>query len=148
MPNDGVCQFWQCACLQIASEQQVQDGHEVRLARTKRAVQVGGLALARVYGLLDEPQGLVERASQLRRHDIVLERRVGLVDAFGQLENEVALMDALWYLDQFLDQGHGVRPLKTFLGAGAWWTSLLRQPLPRRKIQLLPPLHSSLGRGS
>ena len=79
----------------IVLKQQVQHRHEVRLTGTEAAVQITRLAIGRVDGRLDEVESVVEAGDQLRRHDIFIERLLGLGDAFGQVENEVAFADLI-----------------------------------------------------
>ena len=71
-------------------QDQVQDRHEVRLTGTEAPVQVARLAVDRIDRRLDEAQGVVEAFDQLGRDDILIERLLGLGDAFGEIENEVA----------------------------------------------------------
>ena len=77
----------------LCCKQQVQHRHEVRLTGTEAAVQVTRLAIGRIDGRLDEAESVVEAGDQLRRHDILIERLLGLGHAFGQVENEVAFAD-------------------------------------------------------
>ncbi len=83
---------------------QVQHGHEVRLTGTEAAVQITRLAIGRIDGRLDEVESVVEAGDQLRRHDIVFERLLGLGDAFGQVENEVAFADLFRQDQQVADE--------------------------------------------
>ncbi len=68
------------------------------------AVQITRLAIGRIDGRLDEVESVVEAGDQLRRHDIVFERLLGLGDAFGQVENEVAFADLFRQDQQVADE--------------------------------------------
>ena len=88
----------------LCCKQQVQHRHEVRLAGTEAAVQVARLAVGRIDRRLDEAQSVVEAGDQLRRDDVLIERLLGLGDAFGQVENEVAFANLLRQDQQFADE--------------------------------------------
>ena len=85
-------------------QDQVQDRHEVRLARTEAAVQVARLAVRRIDRRLDEAQGVVEAFDELGRDHVLLQRLLGLGDALGEVENEVALADPFRQDQQFADE--------------------------------------------
>ena len=71
----------------------MQHRHEVRLAGTEAAVQVARLAVGGIDRRLDEAQGVVEAGDELGRDDVLFERLLGLGDALGEVEDEVALAD-------------------------------------------------------
>ena len=102
-----VGQFRRRAGLGIAGQQQVQHGHEVALARAETPVQIGGLAAAGLHGLLDKAQRIAEGIHQLWRDHIVAQSLLGMGDAFGQLEHEIALVHPLRNVDQVFQQRHG-----------------------------------------
>ena len=93
--------------LRMVLQERVEDGHEVALAGTERAVEVGRLAAAVVESTLDEGQGLVEPVCQLGGYDIVAKGSFGVVHALGEVQHEVALVDGIGNLDDFGDQRHG-----------------------------------------
>lgn len=102
------------AGLGVALHQQVQHGHEVRLTRAEAAVQIGALVAVLLTddGALDEAQGVLEAARELRGDDVILERPVdGLVlQTARQVEHEVPALDALGDVDEVLDERHGIAP--------------------------------------
>ena len=61
----------------VVLQEQVQHGHEVALARAEAAVQVGRLAVRRLDGGADEPQGVVEGGGELVGDDVVAQGRRG-----------------------------------------------------------------------
>jgi hypothetical protein len=75
-------------------------------------MQIRGLAGAALDRLLDEGQRVVETGVELRRHDVVAQRRFGMRHAIGELEDEVALMDLLRDADQVPDECHSCPPIK------------------------------------
>jgi len=91
----------------VALEQQVQDGHEVALARAEAAVEVGGLARPLLERRGDEAERVRVGTCQLIRHDVVLERFLAFAHALRQAHHEVALVDGLGDVDQFAQQRHG-----------------------------------------
>ena len=105
-PHHRVGQFRYRPGLGVAGQQQVEHRHEVRLARAKRAVQVGRLAAVGGHRLLDKAQRVLEGLGQLRRHDIVAQRLLGLAQALRQLEHEVARVHPLGDGDQVFEQRH------------------------------------------
>ena len=84
----------------------MQHSHEVRLARTERPVQVGGLAGAAGYRGADEVEGLVEAADEFGSDDVLSERPGWVDDALRQAEDEIALADVFGDLDQLTKEGH------------------------------------------
>lgn len=55
-----------------------------------------------------ERQGLIEAVCKLRRDDVLAQRVVGAVHAFGELEDEVARVDMFGDVDEVFDVGcHG-----------------------------------------
>jgi hypothetical protein len=79
----------------IAGQQQVQHRHEVALAGTEAAMQIGGLALPCRQRRLYEVQRVVERLRQLRRDDVIAKRFLGRPHPLGQLEDKVPLVHPL-----------------------------------------------------
>ena len=104
----------------IALQQQVQHRHEVRLARTEAAVEVGRLALVLTDRGRDEAERVLVGVGELRRHDVVLERRLAVGDTGGKRHDEVALVDGLGDRNEVLEQRHAVGPfaLRPRVGAG------------------------------
>jgi len=92
----------------------MQHGHEVRLPRTETAVQVAGFAVAGIDGAVDEPEGVVEAADELRSDHVLFERFFGLRDPLGQVEDKIALADAFREVKDFGDKfvRHGRRSTK------------------------------------
>jgi hypothetical protein len=124
VPSDDVGQLGQRTRRDVVVEQQVEHGHEVALAGTETAMQIRGLAGAALDRLLDEGQRVVETGVELRRHDVVAQRRFGMRHAIGELEDEVALVDLLRDRNQFSDQGH----CRAFLQLG--WSRIRRRKSP------------------
>ncbi|HRL75610.1 MAG TPA: hypothetical protein PK440_13220 [Candidatus Accumulibacter phosphatis] len=100
-PGHDAGQFLDRAGARITGQQEVQHRHEMALARTETAMQVGCLALPRRQCRLDEGQGIVESLRQLRRDHVVAECFVSSADAIGQFEDKVPLMDPLGDRYQF-----------------------------------------------
>ena len=117
MAGDHVGQLRRRACLRVAGQQQVQHRHEVALAGAETAMQIGRLAAAGLHRLLDEAQRVGERIYQLRRHNVISQGLLGLGDALGELQDEVALVHPLRNGDQVFQQGH-VKRLSCFAGTG------------------------------
>ena len=85
-------------------EQQMEHGHEMRLAGTEAAVQVARVAVGGIHRRLDETQSVVEAGCQLGRDDVLFERLLRLRHAFAQVEYEVPLGDALRHDDEVTDE--------------------------------------------
>jgi hypothetical protein len=58
-------------------------------------VQVGGAAAAPLHRLPYEGERVVDAARQLGRDDVVAQRPGGVIDPFGRIQDEVALVDTL-----------------------------------------------------
>ena len=75
--GDDASELRHGARFHIPGQQQVQHGHEVRLARAEGAVEVAGGASAALDAAADETEGLVESALELGGDDVVLDRLRG-----------------------------------------------------------------------
>src|SRR5881409_3250887 len=82
----------------------MQHRHKVRLARPEASVQITCLAAHRIDSRTNEAERIIETAGKLGRHDILFKRSVRFSDTFGQVENEVALMDPFRQIEQFADE--------------------------------------------
>ena len=109
-------------------QDQVQDRHEVRLARTEAPVQVARLAVDGIDRRPDEAQGVVEAFDELGRDHVLLQRLLGLGDALGEVEYEVALADPFRQDQQFADE-------------------LVHRHIPRASNPQLEPTHALAGSG-
>ena len=69
----------------VVVEQQVEHRHEVALAGAEAAMQIRCLAGAALDRLLDEGQRVIEAGVELRRHDVVAQRCLGMRHAVGEL---------------------------------------------------------------
>jgi hypothetical protein len=90
----------------VVLEEQIEDGHEVGLARAETAEELGGLAAPGVEGRLDEAQGVVEGVGELGGDHVVGQRPLGLArgDPFGEVQDEVAPVDLIGKVEQLADQ--------------------------------------------
>lgn len=90
-------------------QQQRQHCHEVALAAAETAVQIARLAAPGLHPGADQRERLIKASHQLWRDHVAVQRRLGMRNAFGELEHEVALVHALRDADDFCDLGHGRR---------------------------------------
>jgi hypothetical protein len=72
-------------------EQQVQHCHEVRLTRTKTAVQAAGLAVGGIDRAADEPECIIEAGDQRRRDHIMGKGVYWLGDTYAEVKDKVPL---------------------------------------------------------
>jgi hypothetical protein len=86
-------QLWLATGRGVAAQQQRKDGHEVALTRAETAVQVSALAHAAVDRTLDHAERLIKTLHQLGRGDVVAHGFRWGVQAVGQAQNKVALVD-------------------------------------------------------
>ena len=100
MSCDHTGQFGDGPCLYIASQHQVQHGHEVALTRAKTAMQVGRFAAAGLHRLLDKAQRVVKGIHQLRGDHIVAQGGFGVRHTLRQLEHKITLVHSLRDVDQ------------------------------------------------
>ena len=77
--------------VRVAGQDGIQHGHEVALAGTERAVQVGGARRPGLHGRPDQAERAVEVGGQRPGDHIVGDRGL-LADPLGQAEHEVARM--------------------------------------------------------
>ncbi|MBK8698027.1 MAG: hypothetical protein IPN17_38755 [Deltaproteobacteria bacterium] len=66
-------------------------GHEVALARSEGAVDVGRAADAVAHGDAHEVEGVVERVHDAGRDGVLAHEHVGVLDAVGELDDERGL---------------------------------------------------------
>ena len=95
--------------LRVTAQDRVQDGHEVRLTRTERSVEVGGPGAGCLHGGLDQAERLVEAGRELFGDYILGDRRL-LVDPLGQGEHEVPGMHLIRDRDEVPQQHLGHAP--------------------------------------
>ena len=72
----------------VALEEQIEDGHEVRFTGAEAAVEEGNLAFTLGQAGLDEGQGALILALELGRHDVLIEGFLGMLDAFGEFDDD------------------------------------------------------------
>ena len=94
--------------LRVAGEDQVEHRHEVALPRAEAAVEVGAVARARMEGVADDAEGLIERLHELFGDDVVAEGGLGVEDPLGEPEDEPVGGKRLGDLDQVAEECHGV----------------------------------------
>lgn len=68
-------------------------------AAAEAAVEVAGFAAVALDGGLDEGEGVVEAVFEFWGDDVVAQGGFGAGDTFGELEDEVAFLDALGDID-------------------------------------------------
>ncbi|MCE2484105.1 MAG: hypothetical protein J4F42_01225 [Desulfurellaceae bacterium] len=85
----------------------MQHGHEVAFSTPEAAVQIAGLAGIVLQGAANKAQRIIETVRQLGCDDILAQRLFRPIDAFGQPEDEIALLYAIWDSDQVFDECHG-----------------------------------------
>ena len=66
------------------------------------------LLVRRDDGAADDRQGGIEASFELGRQDVITQRGFGVVDALGELEDVLVLVDAVGDVDQVLDERHKV----------------------------------------
>jgi hypothetical protein len=94
----------------VAGEHQIEHGHEVRLARAERSVEVHGSAGAAGQRLADEAERAVEAPDQLGRDGVGVDRALGVGEAGGERLDVVALADAGGEVEQVADERHRGNP--------------------------------------
>ena len=88
----------------MALQQQTEHSHEMGFAAAEAAVQIAGLALTCSQRVTHEPKRLVEGIHELGRGYIQPSGLFGLLQAFSELENVVALVNALGDVEQLSDR--------------------------------------------
>ena len=102
MAGNDASEFRYGARFHVSSQQQVQHGHEVRLARAKRAVEVAGRAATGLDAAAYKSEGFVEGAFELGGDNICPDRLRSrrLAYALRQLQDEIVRLDPVRDMDQ------------------------------------------------
>src|SRR5205085_8992171 len=89
--------------------------HEVALPAPEAAVEIAGLTRLRLESAVDEAQGVVVAKPQLWSDNVIPERLLGAVDAFGEPQHEIPPLHMVGDLNQVLDQCHCPIPIQSAL---------------------------------
>jgi hypothetical protein len=121
--------------LRCTLEEKRQHGHEVALARTERAVEIGRKRLPLLERRVDPPERVVHALDHRHGRHIVGKRRRSAGASVGQLDDEVLGAGRGRNVDQVLEQGHSISssvdPRTVALAVSAVFRFLPAPPPPR-----------------